>query len=63
MNMNEIAQERIKELEKENALIRMKLLARRGRVLTIREARKANAGQMAIQKLEADYPVELQGAA
>ena len=58
--MDEIALERIRELEREMAQMRQELMAKRGNCLTIKEARRANAGQMAIQKLEVDYPVELQ---
>ncbi len=61
MSTNETAQKRIDELEKQVGNLQgllIRLYERRSQ----KPVNAVNAGQMAIQKLEADYPVELQGA-
>ena len=56
MNMDKIALKQIQKLEQELEAERRK----NRKALADQEIQRVNAGQMAIQKLEVDYPVELQ---
>ena len=54
MNMDKIALKQIQKLEQELAQEKRK----NQKVLASLKVRRVNAGQMAIQKLEADYPAQ-----